>query len=76
MLYGVLGAAHESQQHATAADVVRAYRGLLDRANGAVAARIRADLATGRRLLEEIPPAPVLQAELRRLRDDDLLPSR
>lgn len=76
VLYAVLGAAHESQQHATAADVVRAYRGLLERTNGAVAARIRADLATGRRLLDEIPPAPVLQAELRRLRDDDLLPSR
>ncbi|MEU4214136.1 DUF2254 family protein [Actinoplanes sp. NPDC026623] len=75
-LYAILGAAHESQQHATAADVVQAYRRLLDRADGAVATRIRADLDTGGQLLEEIPPAPVLQAVLRRLRDDGLQPSR
>jgi len=61
VLYAVLGAAHESQQHMTAAAVVATYRELLEQADGSVAQRLRCDLALGRRLIDEMPPAPVLQ---------------
>lgn len=65
VLYSMLGAAHESQQHQTATRVLATYRELISRATGAVAARMVADLTLARRLVSEIPPSPALDRERR-----------
>jgi hypothetical protein len=73
VLYAVLGAAHESKQHTTAADVLTAYCRRWSNASGLVCARLRSDIAVGLERVAQMPPAPVLQAEIRRLRDTGLV---
>lgn len=69
VLYAILGAAHESQQHMTAAAVLDTYRDLLERTSGPVQRRLRSDLAEARRLAGEMPPAPILHTRRRWLRE-------
>jgi uncharacterized membrane protein len=73
VLYAILGAAHESKQHMTAADVLAAYRRLAAHADEPIRERLRSDLAVGLRLVEQMPPAPILQQEVCRMRAAGLL---
>ncbi|MGN6301745.1 MAG: DUF2254 family protein [Angustibacter sp.] len=66
-IYGLLVVAHESHQHLTAARVLDVYRALLPPAPADVRQRILADLALARDLLEQLPPADLLDEARRAL---------
>ena len=61
-VYGLLVVAHESHQHLTAARVLDVYRALLPQAPADVRCRILADLERGRGLLDQLPPAAMLDS--------------
>ncbi|KQX69754.1 DUF2254 family protein [Angustibacter sp. Root456] len=61
-IYGLLVVAHESHQHLTASRVLDVYRALLPEAPAAVRQQILADLDRGRWLLDQLPPAGMLDA--------------
>jgi uncharacterized membrane protein len=61
VLYSMLIAAHESDQHTFAAAVLRAYSRLLQRASGPVGRRLRCDLSEATRILDEMPVSPQLR---------------
>jgi uncharacterized membrane protein len=67
-LFSVLAASHESQQERTAAHVLKAYRSLIERSDGAVRQRLCDDVERGRPLLERIPTSRALQVALDELR--------
>jgi uncharacterized membrane protein len=66
-VYGLLVVAHESHQHLTAARVLDVYRALLPDAPTDVRQTILADLGRARGLLDELPPAGMLEEARRAL---------
>ena len=68
VVYSVLVAAHESHQHMGAARVLDVYTGLLGRARGSVAERLRHDISLAQPLLDDMPPSAMLTSARSRLR--------
>ena len=69
-LYSLLVVAHESHQHATAAEVLDVYRVLLRRADADRRDQMLADVQRMKPLLEELPRSLLLERARERLRSE------